>query len=238
MAHTMIPASVLVVDDSPLVRASVAAALRSAGYECLAAPGGLEALRLVEERSPAVGIVDLAMPGMSGTELVGELRRRGRNFPIIILSVASDVESRVRGLESGADDFLTKPFDTRELCLRVAALRRRTAPAQADLGVLALGDTTVDLDKRVARRGNELIDLTRTEVALLVMLARNAGSVVPRERLISDVLGYDESTPTRALETHIWRLRRKLGDGAGGEGRIRNHSGVGYVLEASAPPGA
>lgn len=221
---------ILLVDDSPIVRLAVAAMLQGGGHTAREAGDGATALALVQQDNPALLVVDVSMPGMDGIAFVKELRRLGHATPVLFLSTYGDVEKRVQCLESGGDDYITKPCDPRELLARVAALLRRGSPRGGMR--LRFDDLVVDLTARTAVKSAGEVELTKTEFTLLTALARNAGAVTTRERLLAEVWGYAEGSSTRTLETHIWRLRKKIGDDADHPRWIVNRAGMGYELAA------
>lgn len=220
---------VVVVEDDAETREFVARALREDGCEVRTA-GRAEAARiLLREDEGDLLVLDVALPGASGLELCAELRREGRDVPILMLTARSDVTSRVAGLEAGADDYLGKPFALAELKARVRALlrRRRTGTAES---VVEHAGVRVDLRKRRAWRGAEELPLTRRELDLLARLARARGVVVAREVLLEELWGHDTPEAAASLEVIVSRLRRKLATGEGGS-LVRNVRGVGYALD-------
>lgn len=222
---------ILVIEDESAVRQVIVERLRQSGYRVLEARDGAEGLRLVAEDHPRLVVLDVNMPAMGGYEVVETMRRRGCNQPVLMLSSQDEVDRRLKGLGLGADDFMSKPFDLREIVARIEVLLRRergrgsTTPRR-----LRRGDVVIDLDSRQAERAGTPFNLTVTEFAILEALARSHGRPVTREQMLDAVWGYTILPNTRTVETHIWRLRKKLGDGAG-EGRwIRNRAGIGYIL--------
>jgi len=218
---------VLVVDDEPSITDFVALGLRHEGYEVRTAPDGRAALRAVDEFKPQLLIIDLMMPRMDGWELCRALagdRSRG----IIILSARDETSDRIHGLELGADDYLVKPFDFGELLARVRALLRRRQP---DLQrVVRAGDVCIDTATREVRVGERLIDLSVREYDLLHFLALNADQVLPRQRILDEVWGYNFFGDENNVEVYIRYLRNKLGDVD--HQRIQTVRGVGYRLRS------
>ena len=218
---------VLVVDDEPSITDFVALGLRHEGYEVRTAPDGRAALRAVDEFKPQLLIIDLMMPRMDGWELCRALagdRSRG----IIILSARDETSDRIQGLELGADDYLVKPFDFGELLARVRALLRRRQP---DLQrVVRAGDVCIDTATREVRVGERLIDLSVREYDLLHFLALNADQVLPRQRILDEVWGYNFFGDENNVEVYIRYLRNKLGDVD--HQRIQTVRGVGYRLRS------
>lgn len=220
---------ILVVDDDPAILRVLRRGLTLEGFSVEAAGSGHTAVDIAD-RVDAI-VLDVSMPGMSGIEVCAELRRRGSEVPILMLSALDEVADRVAGLTAGADDYLVKPFDLTELALRLRALlRRSTATAAGAAGsALRVGDLVLDTDGREAVLGGRTLVLTRREFDLLEVLARNAGIVLSRELLLERVWGYDFAVTHNAVETFIGYLRRKLE--AGGEPRtLETVRGVGYVL--------
>src|SRR5688500_10067911 len=178
----------LVVDDDPELRAALTRALRLDGYDVTAVSNGLKALEAVPEVKPDLLVLDLMMPYVGGLEVCRRLRAQGDRTPILVLTARDEVGDRVAGLDAGADDYLVKPFALDELRARLRALLRRTRPAE-ESAVVTLADLTLDTDSHVVRRGDRVIELTRTEFALLELLLRNAGRVLTRDVIVDRVWG-------------------------------------------------
>jgi DNA-binding response OmpR family regulator len=225
---------VLVVDDDAGIREALERALRGEGFGVDTAPGGRAALAAVASRPPAAIVLDVGMPDLNGRAVCARLRADGVRTPILILSARDEVADRVAGLQAGADDYLVKPFAVEELVARLHALLRRgaTEPDGADpSAVVVVGDLVVDPAGRSARRGERELDLTRREFDLLEALARNAGIVMSRERLLELVWGYDWQTDGNVVDVFVSYLRRKLE--ADGEPRmIQTVRGVGFTVRA------
>ncbi len=218
---------VLVVDDEPAVRQALDRALRFEGYKTELAADGSGALASHAERPADAIILDVAMPRMDGLEVCRRIRAAGDTTPVLMLTARAAVNDRVAGLDAGADDYLVKPFALEELLARIRALLRRSAPAEEDL--LQFADLSLDVGTREVRRGDRLIELTRTEFLLLELLLRNARQVLTRELIFDRVWGYDFGANSNSLEVYIGYLRRKTE--AEGEPRlIHTVRGVGYVL--------
>jgi DNA-binding response OmpR family regulator len=229
---------ILVVDDDSVVRSVLISFFGRKGYRVLEAHNGQEAMDLIKREKPALVILDIEMPEMGGLTVLKRLREAGNVTPVLIASSRSGVDDRVLGLTSGADDYLPKPFDLEELLARVQALlRRRTGPSKP-VARLQLGDVEVNLTERVARTPAGTVRLSRTECSILDLLARNAGKPVAREELFDVVWGYTYLPSSRTLDTHVWRLRQKLGDSGDTPRWIRNISGVGYQLDCTSAPAA
>jgi len=221
---------ILVVDDERAVRESLRRALELEGYEIELADDGNEALATLreEEPQPDVVILDVLMPGVDGLEVCRRLRANGNHVPVLMLTARDEVENRVAGLDAGADDYVTKPFALEELLARVRALLRRTADGDGG-EVLSFGDVQLDLGTREVRRGARVIELTRTEFALLELFLRNPRQVLTRSIIFERVWGYDFGFASNSLDVYIGYLRRKTE--AGGEPRlIHTVRGVGYAL--------
>ena len=224
--------SVLVVDDEPAVRQALHRALSFEGYAVRSAPDGQSALdALLTDPADAI-LLDVAMPGIDGLEVCRRLRAAGDRTPILMLTARHATADRVAGLDAGADDYLVKPFALEELLARLRALLRRASPLGAEDEVLRVADLSLDPSTRVVRRGERLIELTRTEFNLLELLLRNHGQVLTRELIFDRVWGYDFGANSNSLEVYIGYLRRKTE--AEGEPRlIHTVRGVGYVLRES-----
>jgi len=224
---------ILVVDDEPDITALVAYHLAKAGYRVSTASSGAEALRAASEERPDVVILDLMLPGVSGYDVLTELRSREetRDVGVILLTARREETDRIRGLSLGADDYLTKPFSPQELTLRVAAvLRRLQAPAVASGNALTAGALVIDRSAhRVLLDGHEL-GLTATEYKLLLILVERRGRVQTRPQLLETVWEAQPDIQTRTVDMHVQRLRSKLGE----TGRlIETVRGFGYRFRAT-----
>lgn len=220
---------VLVVDDEVSIASAVAYALQREGYIVETAGDGEEALDRVRTFKPNVMVLDVMMPRLSGYEVCRRLVEQDRPA-ILLLTVKNDIEDKVLGLELGADDYMTKPFDMRELIARVKALaRRRTpdsaAPSASEQEVLQLGVLTIESYSHSVSLEGKLIDLTPKEFELMALLARNPERVYSREALLELVWDMDFAGGTRTVDIHIQRLRKKLGDW---QGLIQTVYGIGY----------
>jgi len=206
---------ILVVDDEPDITALVAYHLAKAGYRVSTAANGPDALKAAREERPDIVILDVMLPGVSGYDVLAELRRREetRDVGVIMLTARREEPDRIRGLSLGADDYLTKPFSPAELALRVnALLRRLAAPAVASGSTLTAGPITIDRSAhRVAVHGKE-IELTATEYKLLLTLVERRGRVQTRPQLLETVWEAQPDIQTRTVDMHVQRLRAKLGD--------------------------
>ena len=224
-------ARVLVVDDDRAVRDSLRRSLEFHGYEVALAGDGAEALASIARTPPDVVVLDVMMPRLDGIETTKALRSSGNDLPILVLTARDSVGDRVEGLDAGADDYLTKPFALDELLARLRALLRRVQPdGDEPAEVLAFSDLSLDLASREVRRGDRLIELTRTEFALLEMFLRRPRRVLERAFILEEVWGFDFPTTANSLEVYVGYLRRKTE--ADGEPRlIHTVRGVGYVLK-------
>lgn len=223
---------ILVVDDDSAMRASIRHCLTASGYRVLEAVDGAQGLELIGAEKPGLVVLDLMMPNLTGLEVAAEVRRLGLSVPVLMLTTRKEVTDRVEGLEAGADDYLAKPFDARELVARVQALLRRHERNEGTKKhtTLRFGEITVDLEKRTALRGSVALPLTRTEYALLDLLAKHMGSAVSRDLILDAVWGYTYFPSTRTVDTHIWRLRKKIGDSGDTPRWILKAQGEGYTL--------
>ncbi|WP_314591039.1 response regulator transcription factor [Paenibacillus terrigena] len=224
---------ILVVDDESSIRAAVAYALRREGYEVEMAVDGQEALDKVETFRPTVMVLDVMMPHVNGYDVCRKLDGRPRPA-ILLLTVKDDIVDKVLGLELGADDYMTKPFDMRELLARIKALSRRGGYVeqmqQEQQDVLRLGELSAELFSRAVSIQGELLDLTPKEFDLLVLLMRNPERVYSREVLLEKVWDMDFAGGTRTVDIHVQRLRKKLGSN---HGLIQTVYGIGYKSTGS-----
>ncbi len=221
---------ILVVDDERAVRESLQRALELEGYHVELAGDGEEALqRLSSTSQPDAAILDVLMPGIDGLELCRRLRAAGNALPVLMLTARAEVDSRVAGLDAGADDYLPKPFALAELLARLRALLRRAGNGDEAVDVLRFADLQLDLGTREVRRGDVSIDLTRTEFALLELFLRNPRQVLTRSIIFERVWGYDFGPTSNSLDVYIGYLRRKTEEG-GASRLIHTIRGVGYAL--------
>jgi len=202
-------ARILIADDEPEIVRGLEDNLRFEGYQTVAATNGEDALALALSDAPDLVLLDVMMPRMSGWDVCRELRRRGVDVPVIMLTARGAEVDRVLGLELGADDYVTKPFSLRELLARVRAVLRRPGPRQK-FEEFAFGDARVHLRGRQVFKAGLEVRVTRKEFDLLVFLVEHRGEVVTRERLLDEVWGYERFPTTRTVDTHILKLRRKL----------------------------
>ena len=220
---------VLVVEDDAAIADVLRRVLRQEGHEVRSAEDGLEALELAESFVPDLVILDLGLPKLDGVEVCRRLRAES-DAPILILTARTDTDDRVEGLDSGADDYLVKPFERKELLARMRALLRRRPPRGT--ASLAVADLRLNPDTREVYRGDRPVELTNREFELLEYMMRNQRLVVSRERLLEEVWGYDPMAMTNTIDVFISNLRRKLE--AGGEPRVlHTKRGAGYVIRAA-----
>ncbi len=230
---------ILVVDDQEAICSALCALLSSAGYQTIAAPSGSEALARIAERLPALIILDVMMPGLDGYEVCRRVRHSSQYVPIMMLTARHDVSDKLVGLELGADVYLAKPFDPRELLAQVKALFRLLAehpqveqakelPRQC--GPLALWER----ERRVKLNGKD-VQLTPKEYELLSLFMQNPGRAFGRETLLRHVWGYDYAGDTRTVDVHVQRLRAKIEENPGEPRWLQTVRGFGYRLAAGEP---
>jgi len=217
---------ILVVDDEAHIVDLVRLYLEREGYRVRSAGSGQAALSEVRSHPPAMVILDVMLPGMDGFEVCRRLRAESQ-VPVLMLTARDEDLDKIIGLELGADDYLTKPFNPREVVARVRAILRRAEPAAAGEAVVHVGDLVVDAARREVTVGERQVDLRAKEFDLLLHLARHRGLVRTREKLLSQVWGYDFEGQTRTVDVHVAHLRKKI---AGGTVRIETVTGVGYKL--------
>ena len=217
---------VLVVDDEPDAVELVSFNLKKAGLDVLTAENGLEALEKSRHMLPDLIVLDVMLPEMDGLEVCRTLRRDAETatIPIIMLTAKGAELDRVLGLELGADDYVTKPFSPRELVLRIKKLLQPRQVAETK-ELLRFSDLVIDIPRHQVLVAGQVAQLTRTEFKLIALLAQRSGRVQSREQLLSDVWEYHSSIDTRTVDTHVRRLREKLGPAAGHLDTVR---GVGY----------
>ena len=221
---------VLIVDDEPQILRALRVALRANGYDVEEAMAGESALEAVAVRPPELIILDVALPDMDGVEVCRRIREWSR-IPIIVLSAHGEEEAKVRALDEGADDYLTKPFGVPELLARMrVALRHATVVAETGHRVVRAGDVEIDLARRIVRRGGREVHLTPTEYGLLRFLAQHAGRVITHGHLLRSVLGVGYDEATGSLRVHIVSLRKKLEADPSQPKLLVTEPGVGYRL--------
>jgi two-component system, OmpR family, KDP operon response regulator KdpE len=223
---------ILVVDDDVQIRRALRNALSARGYEVLLASGGEEALEIAALEIPSMVILDLSMPGMSGLEVCRELRTWSQ-LPILVLSVYDKEADKVAALDLGADDYLTKPFNTGELLARIRAHIRRAKQLPSTVTVFESGGLKVDLARHYVLKNDQEVKLTKTEYSLLQYLIQNSGRVVTYSILISKVWGPEYDGDTQTLRVHIGNLRKKIEEDPNRPLFILTEPGVGYRFNAN-----
>lgn len=220
----------LLVEDEPEIQSFVKQSLIEAGYEVDTAERGSAAIQLASQHVYDGLIVDLGLPDQDGIDLILQLRRSGISSPVLILSARRSVDDRVKGLEQGGDDYLTKPFALAELLARLRNLLRRNFATSEKATRLRVMDLELDFISRRASRGGEVLNLSPQEFVLLAYLCRHAGRVVTRSMLLSEVWGMRVQPNTNVVDVHVYRLRGKV-DTEGREPLIKTLRGIGYVLK-------
>jgi two-component system phosphate regulon response regulator PhoB len=223
--------TVLIVDDEQDVLDLLVYNLQKAGYKTVTARDGAAALQKARDDIPSLIILDLMLPQLDGTEVCRQLRADSKtgHIPIIMLTAKAEEVDRVVGLELGADDYVTKPFSPREMVLRVKTVLRRAGGKTTPAEVIKFDDLTVDIGKHEVTHKGKVVELTVTEFKLLATLMERRGRVQSRDRLLTDVWGYEGDVDTRTVDTHMRRLREKLGKAADYVETVR---GVGYRFAA------
>lgn len=222
-------ATILVVEDEPDAADLLAFNLKSAGHEVTVAETGAKGLRCAQTIRPDLVVLDHMLPGMSGIEICKTLRANAdtADVPVIMLTARAAESDRVKGFECGADDYVTKPFSMKELLLRIQSHLRRRSPTVSAAQQIKVGELVLDLMNQTALVQGEEVRLTSTEMKLLNMLVRTPGQTVPRQTLLKDVWQYNETSDTRTVDSHVRRLRSKLGPLAT---YVETVQGVGYRL--------
>jgi len=221
---------ILIVEDDDRVAEALEAFLSRSGYATVRAEDGSQALGLLGSDTEVV-LLDLGLPDVDGVDLCRRIRAQS-GVPVIIATARTDVHERIRGLRAGADDYIVKPYDVRELLARIEAVTRRLHPldghaSPADRALIAIHDVRIDLVARRVMVGEQPIDLTRKEFDIIAVLARYPGVPVPRDRIIREVWNTDWQSFARSLEVHVASIRRKIGRAS----LIETVRGVGYRLE-------
>lgn len=227
--------TVLVVEDENDVVDLLRYHFKKAGFKVEIANSGDAGLSAVRSRRPDAVVLDLMLPGMTGLEVCRALKADNEtaSIPVLMLTARSEVKDRVKGLEIGADDYVTKPFSPKEVVLRVLGLLRRIRSAAEEVSVLEVDGISIDKSTLRASVGNERLDLTTIEFKLLLALMNNRGRILSRETLLSDVWGYSTGADTRTLDTHMRRLREKLSDHAT---KVETVRGQGYRFNGLTTP--
>jgi DNA-binding response OmpR family regulator len=223
--------TILVIEDEAPIASAVAARLRSEGFAVEIAADGLAGVELCERLQPDLVVLDLMLPGLDGLEVCRRIQQQ-RPVPVLMLTARDSETDKVVGLAVGADDYLTKPFGSRELVARVHALLRRVERATATAGdVVRIDDVELDINRRRVQRGDETIHLTPTEFDLLAHLAAHPGQVFTRAQLLDQVWGYSDDSGARTVDSHVRALRSKLGADV-----VRTVHGVGYAARDTSLP--
>ena len=221
----------LIIDDDVRLGEMLAEYLATEGIDLTIVASGIQGLRDAQRESYDLIILDVMLPGLSGFDVLKQLRESGAKTPVLMLTARGDDVDRIVGLDLGADDYLAKPFNPRELLARIKAILRRTSETEADVpDELAVGSLKVNLRRREAWLGDQPLKLTNAEFVILVTLMRSPGEVVCREALTRTALGRQLLPDDRSLDTHISNLRRKVGSEPGSDLSIRSIRGSGYVL--------
>jgi len=218
--------TILVIDDDENLRDTIGLMLEKEGFRPILAPDGKTGLQEALVVKPSLILVDLRMPGMTGVEVCKRLRSAGMQTPLIVLSAIGEEVDKVLLLEIGADDYVVKPFGTRELLARIRAVLRRTTPDAAH--VIAFADVQVDLDRRIVTRAGEEVKMTRAEYNLLTFFLQNPDRALTRDVILNSVWGYESFPNTRTVDAHIVRLRQKLEPDAETPRHFVTMHGVGY----------
>lgn len=227
--NRLVAIRILIVEDDARIGAAISLALQDEGYDVTVTASGESALVELDSHAPEVVLVDLMLPGMNGFEVTRRIRSR-RDVPIIIVTARDDTHDVVAGLEAGADDYVTKPVEPKELAARIRALLRRTQhkPGQSDS--VRFGSLEIEMNAGIVRRQGREVQLTKTEFRLLCELAVNAGLVLSREQLLERVWSYDYFGDARLVDAHIRRLRTKVEDDPADPQLIITLRGLGYRL--------
>src|SRR6476659_4448264 len=218
--------TILVIDDDESLRDTIGVLLEQEGFRAVLVDDGLEGFAKALLLKPALMLVDLRLPGMSGVDICKKLRAAGLKTPVIVLSAVGDEVDKVLLLEIGADDYVVKPFGSRELLARIRALLRRTAPDARK--VLHFGDTDVDLERRVVTRRGEELKFTPAEYNLLTYFLQNPDRPLTRDMILNSVWGYESFPNTRTVDAHVVKLRQKLEPDPNAPRHFLTVHGVGY----------
>ena len=227
MGDNDLMATVLVVDDEPIVRDVVVRYLQRDGFDTLVAGDGDTARELIERTAPQLVVLDVMLPGTDGLALCRWIRSRG-DLPVIMLTARGEEADRIVGLELGADDYVTKPFSPRELAVRVQTVLRRSAPAASSAARLVFDGLAIDPSTREVERDGKLLRLTAKEFDLLFFLASNPRQVFSRDQLMGRVWGYEAAVDTGTVTVHVRRLRAKIERDPSSPRHLETVWGVGY----------
>lgn len=221
--------TILVIDDDERLRDLVAEYLGGRGFSVATAPDGEHGLSALRSKRFDLVVLDIMLPGLDGFEICRELRKFSE-VPVIMLTARGDEMDRIVGLEIGADDYLPKPFNPRELLARIQAVLRRTEKTKEEGGPLVAGPIAVDPDRRQVTLNGEPLELTTTEFEILRALVANAGRVIPRERLMELARGEEFASFDRSVDVHVSHIRKKLGDDPKNPTYLKTVRGVGYTI--------
>jgi two-component system KDP operon response regulator KdpE len=222
---------ILIIDDEPPIRRFLRASLAAAGYRVVEAESGESGVKLAARQPPDLVILDLGLPDLDGQEVLRRLRE-WLSVPILVLSARDQETQKVRALDEGADDYLTKPFGVGELLARIRTAMRHARPARTESSVLSIGDVRVDLSARLVLVGEERVALTPIEYKMLVTLMKHSGKVLTHRFLLREVWGPHASQETHYLRVFVAGLRRKLGDDPARSRYLATEQGVGYRFAA------
>ncbi len=222
---------ILVVEDENAIRYLLRSNLEYEGYEVTEADNGLLGLELAEKIRPDLILLDLMLPQMSGMEVCKRLRATGNSTPVIMLTARDQQMDKVIGLKTGADDYITKPFDILELCARIEAIFRRTGKPSESTKLFHIGNVEIDFQAQCVRRGTDEIELTRMESELLRFLIHNEGKILTREQILADVWGHDYLLSMRTIDTHVTHLRKKIEENPAEPVHILTVHRVGYRFQ-------
>jgi phosphate regulon transcriptional regulator PhoB len=225
---------ILAVDDEPDIVDLVTYNLRKEGFIVLSASDAEEALEKIRAENFSLIILDLMLPGMQGMELCRILKKDPKtdNLPIIMLTAKVEEVDRVLGLESGADDYITKPFSPRELVARVKAVLRRSAPKTAEENIIRIGDIVINKETFIVTKGDVLLDLSATEYKLLLYLIERRGKIFDRDHLLKSIWKHEAFVEPRTIDVHIRRLRTQIEDDPANPKYIKTRRGIGYYFDA------
>lgn len=218
---------ILICDDQPIIHETLGVYLDNEGFRHISAYDGKQALQMAQAEAPDLILLDLMMPGMSGTEVCREIRRTS-SVPIIMLTAKGEEVDRILGLEFGADDYIVKPFSARELIARIKAVLRRSVPVEPER-TIQLEGLSVSLENYAVQLDGRPLEMPPKEIELLYFLASHSGKVFTREQLLEQVWGFDFFGDSRTVDVHVKRIREKLGDSH--PWQLKTVWGVGYKFE-------
>lgn len=220
---------ILIIEDEKQIARFIELELKHEGYDVYVCYDGKEGLKKVEEIHPDLILLDIMLPGINGIEICRKIRQHS-NVPLIMVTAKDDIPDRVMGLDSGADDYVTKPFAIEELLARIRAALRKSKQLNIIREILTIADLTIDTSKRIVKRADKIIELTKREYDLLEYLVRNKGIVLTREQILENVWGYSYMGDTNVVDVYIRYLRSKVDDGFKTK-LIHTVRGVGYKCE-------